>query len=147
MTPMPRRPCHAIAVVLFCVFVVQMSACSASVPSLQNRWERLEQKRRDAVAKTYPSGTPRSVVQTHHKKLLVIGIHDCDAEYVKADRFRRVLVDYMQRAYPQSYGGCDVVILARTGWTSLVGDVGLYQDYVFYDTAENVLAAYRRVID
>jgi hypothetical protein len=120
-------------------------ACASSDPS-PPALLGLEGRDRETLAAAYPPGTPRSVVRARESEALVFSIHPCTLATVDADPPLAAAVEAFRAEYPAVAPSCDRVRLARTGWVTLVGGLAYYQDYVFYDAAEQVLVAYRTFI-
>ena len=114
-------------------------ASSGPAPALLG----LEGRDREALEAAYPLGTPRDVVRAREAEALVFSIHECDFGTRDRDPALSAAVEAFQQKHPNATPICDRVRLARTGWVTLVGGLAYYQDYVFYDSQDQVLVAYR----
>jgi len=132
-----KRRAGAIALALV------LAACGSGTRSGTPALLGLEGRDREALEATYPEGTPRDVILARAGQPLIFSIHACDL----GDRDRDPALDAALLAFEAEYPGveprCDRVRLARTGWVTLIGGLAYYQDYVFYDAADQVLVSYR----
>lgn len=103
----------------------------------------LEGRDRDVLDATYPPGTLRTTVRAREAKPLVFSVNPCDFGTVEDDPALAAALAAFREAHPETVPSCDRVRLARTGWTTVVGGLAYYQDYVFYDDEDQVLTSYR----
>jgi hypothetical protein len=109
----------------------------------QGRLLGIEGRDRETLDALYPKGTPRSEIRARVKSPLVFSTYPCDARDRDRDVFLGQAIDEFREEHPGEFPDCDIVRVARTGWGTIIGAVGLYQDYVFYDEHDHVLTSYR----
>ena len=102
-----------------------------------------EGRDRDTMLAVYPPGTPREQVRAREGEPLVFSVNPCDFGGIDDDRGLASALAAFRAEHPRRTASCDRVRLARTGWATLLGGLAYYQDYVFYDEDDQVLAAYR----
>jgi len=117
-------------------------ACAGG-PADEQRLLGIEGRDRETLDALYPKGTPRSEIRARVKSPLVFSTYPCDARDRDRDTFLGQAIDEFQESHPAEFPDCDIVRVARTGWGTIIGAVGLYQDYVFYDDQDQVLVSYR----
>ncbi len=106
----------------------------------------LEGSDRETLAAAYPLGTSREVIRGREAQALVFSIRTCDFGTRGEDAALDAAIRAFQGEHPGVAPSCDRVRLARTGWATVVGGLAYYQDYVFFDSDDQVLVAYRTFI-
>ncbi len=122
------------------------AGCATEQRSTEQVWLDLQRRHAQALVELYPPGTPRSEIRDRKHERFTFSIFACDLGGGWDDPFFDLSLADFRKNYPGMPPACDRIRLGRTGWFTLIGGVQLFQDYVFYDEFDRVLAAYRAML-
>ena len=109
---------------------------------LQTYFERSEAEHREEMTAMYPVGTPRRELTGWIEEF-----DSWDVNNPAPDRFAAIALQHTRSITDHQVKTCISGLVLRTSYLSTFGAFGLWQDYVFLDSDDQVVVAYRRWVD